>query len=403
MRSLILYWQPLGSPARSAVKAHLAGLVRAAGARSTAVVNTVGGAHPALARLDVDCVLLHTTFLGQRWLEPFPRWRERSAWIGRLGVPVLAFPQDDYDHSDVLDDWLGELGVSDVFTSLPHGVESLYPTRAGGAAFHVVLTGYLDEPTIARGRAAQPLALRRLDAVYRASDLPYWFGSHGQLKRAVGLAAQGEAHRRGLAADISFASADVIGGDRWLDFLASGRVAPGCESGASAIDRRGELRRAIGEILARRPAATFAEVSAELPPGWDEHEFFAVSPRHLEAAALRTAQVLVEGRYSDVLQPGRHYVPVKRDLSDLGDALALAADPAVIQEMAECAYEEVALSADVSQARFADLVRQTLASRGCDPDSGSDTTASWRALRRVAEVAGALLGWSRPGGLLRRS
>jgi hypothetical protein len=402
MRSLILYWHPLGSPARLTVRGHLTGLARAVGGESSVMVNAVGGAHPVLARLNVDCVLLHTTFLGIRWITPFERWRARSAWIGKLGVPVLAFPQDDYDHSDVLDEWLGELGATDVFTSLAQDVGVLYLSRAGGARFHEVLTGYLDEETAAVGRSSISLARREVDVVYRAASLPYWYGSHGQLKRKVGVAASAEAERRGLRPDISTSPDDVIAGRRWLEFLARGRVAVGCESGASAIDRRGELRRAILAQQARQPGASFENVSAHLPAGWDDRRFFVVSPRHLEAAATRTAQVLVEGRYSGVLEAGRHYLPVRSDLSDLGDALELARDPDVLQETADRTYEEVVASGTVSHSRFVALIRDVLRSRGCDPDVPPERTAAWRVLRRGASFAGTIAGWSRPGSLLRR-
>ena len=40
-----------------------------------------------------------------------------------------------------------------------------------------------------------------------------------------------------------------------------------------------------------------------MPSGWDSYAFFAISPRHLEAVITKTAQVLVEGRYSGVLEP----------------------------------------------------------------------------------------------------
>ncbi len=49
-----------------------------------------------------------------------------------------------------------------------------------------------------------------------------------------------------------------------------------------------------------------------------------MSPRHLEAAATRTFQVLVEGDYSGALEAGIHYQPVHRDLSDIEAALDLA-------------------------------------------------------------------------------
>ena len=62
-------------------------------------------------------MILHTTFLGLRWIEGFDRRRRRSEWIAELQCPKIALPQDDYDHAAVLDGWLSELGVDVVFTA----------------------------------------------------------------------------------------------------------------------------------------------------------------------------------------------------------------------------------------------------------------------------------------------
>ena len=57
------------------------------------------------------------------------------------------------------------------------------------------------------------------------------------------------------------------------------------------------------EQLRSSPDATFEEVSRRMPSDWDAHQLVALSPRHLEAALTGTAQLLVEGRYDDVLDP----------------------------------------------------------------------------------------------------
>ncbi|MBA3841444.1 MAG: hypothetical protein H0X39_02295 [Actinobacteria bacterium] len=402
MRALILHWQPLGNPRRLAVGGHLAAILAAVGAESAAVFNAVGGAPAALARLNVDCVLLHTTFLGTRWIEPFQYWRARSAWIGRLGVPVLAFPQDDYDHATVLDEWLAELGTTDVFSALASQVDEIYPSRAGGARFHQVLTGYLDERTVALGSSGPRLSARQTDVVYRAATLPFWFGRHGQLKQQVGRVALAEAAGRRLRNDISSAPEDVIAGERWLEFLAESRSTVGCESGSSALDPRGEIRAAIREVLAREPDAPFESIAKGLPMGWDDHRFFTISPRHLEAAAVRTAQILVEGEYGGILKGNQHYVAVHADLSDLGDALELTRDPVLLQEIADRTYEEVARAPEVSNGFFAEQIRTVLRGRDCAPGEALEKGFVWRAMRHSAGLAGSIGAWSRPGALIRR-
>src|SRR4029077_2007133 len=111
--------------------------------------------------------------------------------------------------------------------------------------------------------------------------------------------------------DISTDPRDAVLGDRWFPFIASARAALGSDSGASAIARRGELATAERTMLAERPDLTFADFDAAMPAGWDGELPGSVGPRHLEAAAARTCQVLVEGHYDGVLEPDVHYLPVR--------------------------------------------------------------------------------------------
>src|SRR3954471_21073666 len=78
--------------------------------------DSYGGTPSGLRGLSFDGVVLHTTFLCERWSDRPPLQRQRYAWSGALRCPKLALPQDEYDHSEVLDEWLAELGTTAVFT-----------------------------------------------------------------------------------------------------------------------------------------------------------------------------------------------------------------------------------------------------------------------------------------------
>lgn len=294
-----------------------------------------------------DLCVLHTTFLSHaRWNYGFEDYRLRFGWISRLSCPKVALPQDEYDHSAVMDEWLDELGVTSVYSCFgPEQWEQLYPVLAQRATFHETLTGFIDDEAAAAvaGRMV-PHSERPLDVVYRARNLPYWFGSHGQLKHRIAEEVQERAVGLGLRTDISTRPEDTIYGDDWLDFLMSGRAVIGSESGSSVLDPRGEIQRRISRLLAENPDLTFEEVDAQMPSGWDSYAFFAISPRHLEAVMTRTAQVLVEGRYSGVLEPERHYIPVRRDFSNLEAALECLRDAEAVEAMTERAYRDVLLS-----------------------------------------------------------
>jgi hypothetical protein len=164
--------------------------------------------------------------------------------------------------------------------------------------------------------------------------------------------------RLGLRADISTDARDVFLGDDWYRFLARCRCVVGVEGGASIADRDGALKARTEAYLAEHPGAPFEEVEAACFPGRDgELNLRVITPRHLECCATRTAQVLVEGDYNGVLRPGVHYIPVKRDLSDMAAALRQALDPAVNERITTRAYEDVVASGDWTYAR---LVREAV-------------------------------------------
>jgi hypothetical protein len=317
--------------------------------------NAVDPVPPWIVWTTPDLCILHTTFLCARWYDGFETYRRRFRWVSTLGCPKIALPQDEYDHAAVLEEWLLELGATSIYSCFGQDQRSiLYPTLGDRFAFRETLTGFIDDVGAA-GVASRmvPHADRPRDIVYRATNLPYWFGSHGQLKHRIAEAVQRVGGKRGLSMDISTRWEDTVFGDRWLDFLMSGRAVIGCESGSSVFDPRGAIQKRITQLLSERPGLTFEEVDAEMPPGWDSYSFFAISPRHLEAVVTKTAQVLVEGSYSGVLEPERHYIPVRADLTDLDQALDRLHHREAVEAMAERAYREVYLEGHNTLEAFA--------------------------------------------------
>jgi hypothetical protein len=355
LRVLVLYWHPKGTEMRLAVRQHLQ-LLEGRGLRIL-YRNAIDPAPPWLAWTAPELCILHTTFLSHaRWNYDFENYRERFGWVAKLDCPKVALPQDEYDHAGVIDDWLLELGVTSLYSCFgPDHWATLYPGLVRRATFHETLTGFIDQDAAAElsGRILAH-SERPRDIVYRARNVPFWFGSHGQLKHRIAEVVQQRAGAFGLRTDVSTRPEDTIYGDGWLDFLMSGRTVIGSESGSSVLDTHGEIQRRISCLLAEQPDLTFDEVDAQMPRGWDSYAFFAISPRHLEAVITKTAQVLVEGRYSGVLQPERHYIPLRRDFSNLDDALERLHDVEAIEAMTERAYEDVYLSGRNNLAVLAD-------------------------------------------------
>ena len=105
------------------------------------------------------------------------------------------------------------------------------------------------------------------------------------------------------------------------------------------------------------PEASFEEVEASCFPGRDGGiRYFAISPRHLEACATRTAQILVEGSYNGVLKPGEHYVELKCDFSNLEAVLDLVERDSERARIVENAYRDVVASGAYTYERLVEEV-----------------------------------------------
>ena len=197
---------------RRAVREHLIAVANGLGGQACRLVyNAVAGAPPCwLRRFAPRVVALHTTFLAQRWLASFQRWRERSEWIAEVGVPTLAFPQDESRRScsrrmacRTRDDRrlhgasashrhpLPDPGWS-CLPSDPHGVHRPPPP----------ILGYL-----IRVPSTWPTW---------ATRLPFWFGRIGQLKATLAIETLRQARVLHLRSDVSVDPGSQLSGERWI-------------------------------------------------------------------------------------------------------------------------------------------------------------------------------------------
>jgi len=66
-----------------------------------------------------------------------------------------------------------------------------------------------------------------------------------------------------------------------------------------------------------------------------------ISSRHFDAIGTRTVQILLEGRYNDVLIPKEHYICLKRDYSNFDEVISSFLDVKERNRIAESAYQHV--------------------------------------------------------------
>jgi len=313
-----------------------------------------------------DVVIFHDLFFCGRWggrvlFEKLCRKIPASAIAPAMRIAV---PQDEFISADLLCECINAFRIEAVFSVSPASEWSkIYrDIDRSRVQLYEVLTGYIEEQTLARIESIIATAPpRHTDIGYRAGGRSWrqaaWLGRHGVLKVEIGEVFAREAPSRGLSTDISSRSEDVLMGDDWYRFLASNKYTIGLEGGASILDWDGQLRLTTLAYVEAHPQASLDEIEATCFPGRDgELALYALSPRHLEACATRTCQILIEGAYNGVLEAGRHYIPLRRDFRNLDEVLMIVKSDDQRQPIVDAAYRDVVESGSYTYRRFVEFI-----------------------------------------------
>lgn len=333
------------------VKDHIDGLVDHS-RHNIRLASMLGELPPALDLDRFDVVVIHYTLVvsSDFFLSPAAREKIRS-YSGLKAV----FVQDEYRFVDRTTRFLRELGIDVLFTCIPEEeIGNVYcAEKLPGVHTVNVLTGYV--PKLLLGRETTPYALRPVDVGYRARTLPAWLGALGQEKHLIGQRFANDAPDFDLTVDISCREEDRLYGGKWIDFLSRCKAMLGVESGSSVIDFSGDIQRDVEAHLAKHPNTGFEELREMYFPDQDGRiRINQISPRCFEASTLKTLMILYEGEYSGILEPGRHYVPLTKDHSNMADVVAVLRDDDRAGEIIERAYREVALNTGNSYAALAE-------------------------------------------------
>jgi hypothetical protein len=197
--------------------------------------------------------------------------------------------------------------------------------------------------------------MRPIDVGYRTRKMWYWLGAlaHEKWYIAEEFQRRAKAQFLNLNLDLSTREHERLYGDAWIKFVSSCKTVIGVESGASIIDFDGKLERRVNQYISVHPQATFEEVAELFLKDYEGSlRLHQISPRCFEAAALRTPMVLFEGEYSKVLEPGRHFIVLKKDFSNFDEVIAKINNHDYLQKMADRTYEEVALNSKWSYQEF---------------------------------------------------
>jgi len=305
-----------------------------------------------------DAVILHYSIR-----LPFDEIAEKAAEaLSRYSGLKVLFIQDEYDHTHRAWRWIKRLGIHLIFTVVPpESIPCIYPPdQFPGVSFVSNFTGYVPDD-LPEYDALRPPSLRERMVGYRGRPLPIRYGRLGQEKVEIGRLVKRYCESNGIRHDIAWSEDDRIYGPRWYEFIMSCRAVLGTESGSNVFDWDGTLNSRVEVYLRSRRNPTEEEIYLSvIEPLEMDGIMNQVSPRIFEAIALRSVLILFEGRYSGVVIPERHYIPLKKDGTNLADVFSLLQDDCYVDEMTERAYREIIVSGKYSYRSFVRMVDERM-------------------------------------------
>ena len=187
-------------------------------------------------------------------------------------------------------------------------------------------TAYLDRP---------------VDLGYRADISPFYCGHDERRQIADYFSLHGP--QLGLTVDISMLRVDRFNQTGWPAFLNRCKGQLGTEAGGDYFELTDNTRLKVNQYVDTNPNTTIDEVFELFFAKYsDPTPLRIITGRNVEAAGTKTVQVLFEGHYNGYFQPDIHYIPLKKDFSNIDDTMAKFRDNEYVRYITENAYAVVA-------------------------------------------------------------
>ena len=206
-----------------------------------------------------------------------------------------------------------------ITTQLPIDVavqayEAMFPPSRIVALPHGLNTRILDWcPAGATGS-------RPIDLGCTGDPYPFYLGHQDRAVMADYF--KENAGRYGLRIDVRVGREQRMERREWIEWLGRSKGALHHESGPDFLETNDATRLAVVSHVQAHPGAAFAEIHQRFFAGRKPRlSGRALAPRHLEAVATRTCQVMFPGRFNDVLRADEHYIPLERDFSNVDDVV----------------------------------------------------------------------------------
>ena len=272
-----------------------------------------------------DLIIFHTTFLITRsYKDLFDKLIENINFLKKYECLKVALPQDEAAGGKYLCEFFGDFEVKIIFTEifLDSDIKIIYKTLKNKNKVKIVkvLSGYVDSSEIKHYEKYSKT--KTIDFSYRVFSAKARNGYLGYQKILIGNLFKEKLAKSKFSFDISMNVKKTIYGLKWIKFMANSKYTLGIEGGSSLYDPEYKFKDKCLEYEKKNPNASFREIEAECFKNKDNLVSCAViTPRMFEAAMAKTCLILKEGSFSGILKKNVHYIPIKKDYSNIDNII----------------------------------------------------------------------------------
>lgn len=282
----------------------------------------------------------------------------------RPNGPVIVYKQDEHVKSHITAEILGRFNVDVLLTCVrPDEWDIVYPSNLrGNCRLQQVFTGYVSDYLL-NVYSKVKNDVRDIDVFYRGSKQPPEIGRLGFEKYSLPRWAIEAASGSGLKLSVSSEWSDRLFGQAWFEALGKSKFALGNESGSNCFDFNGDLAQEVARFLEGNPSVNpyddmgYSILNASIIKNYEGNvRYGQIAPRHLEAIATFTVQLLLPGSYSGLFEAGKHYLELNPDFSNFLELAEASSDPIVSSKITERAFEEILKTPSLHYRSFVDCL-----------------------------------------------
>lgn len=178
---------------------------------------------------------------------------------------------------------------------------------------------------------------RDIDIGNRSYEYPWYLGDLDRIKTLNFL----EKLDNDFIVDISTDPKKRFAREKWANFLNSCKFTIASEAGSSFLERDDKTRLAVNKFININENTTFDDIYNKFFKNYQGKSINGkcISSRHFDAIGTKTCQILLEGRYNDILIANEHYIELKKDFSNIDEVIEKIKDDKLREKIVDRAYD----------------------------------------------------------------